>query len=367
MQSRAARVSFFLLGLLPLSFASDASAQGFIRYIYPPNVVSMIETDTAIQVTKPFHFADGTASAPSMAFASSPTTGFHRIASGTAIGSYPIESDAMGLRVASGDWNLGVGPAALVVYGEFDVTGSSFTSPTMNGIYIAPSLTGAIPNGKYAYPQGLSTRVSCGATRAGATGDCYAYGITGAVVNEATSTAGAVTFGGVFQAINNNTTPGNDGYHVGLEVIGGGVTGRTHLYEANLYLNGFSGGTPAAEPFHSFRIFSGGNAGRNMFWAAGGTDSSCTVASVLGNCMDKQNIPGYALGQYFALEARGGRGTLMSGATGQWQVVDGGTKPTCDADHRGAYWHEFGGAGVKDTVEVCAKDAGDAYAWRTIY
>ena len=31
------------------------------------------------------------------------------------------------------------------------------------------------------------------------------------------------------------------------------------------------------------------------------------------------------------------------------------------------YWHDFGGAGVKDTVEVCAKAADDTYAWRTIY
>lgn len=28
---------------------------------------------------------------------------------------------------------------------------------------------------------------------------------------------------------------------------------------------------------------------------------------------------------------------------------------------------EQGGAGVKDAVEVCAKDASDTYAWRTLY
>lgn len=42
-------------------------------------------------------------------------------------------------------------------------------------------------------------------------------------------------------------------------------------------------------------------------------------------------------------------------------------KPTCDTTARGTFWAFKGGAGVKDTVEVCAKDAGDAYAWRTIY
>jgi hypothetical protein len=42
-------------------------------------------------------------------------------------------------------------------------------------------------------------------------------------------------------------------------------------------------------------------------------------------------------------------------------------KPTCDATTRGTTWFTQGAAGVKDDFEVCAKDAGDAYAWRTIY
>jgi hypothetical protein len=42
-------------------------------------------------------------------------------------------------------------------------------------------------------------------------------------------------------------------------------------------------------------------------------------------------------------------------------------KPTCDATVRGTLWVTQGGAGVKDAVEVCAKDAGDVFAWRTIF
>ena len=42
-------------------------------------------------------------------------------------------------------------------------------------------------------------------------------------------------------------------------------------------------------------------------------------------------------------------------------------KPTCDATHRGILWFTQGGSGAKDTFEVCAKDATDAYSWRTIY
>lgn len=41
--------------------------------------------------------------------------------------------------------------------------------------------------------------------------------------------------------------------------------------------------------------------------------------------------------------------------------------PTCDIATRGQFWFLEGGAGVKDSVMVCGKDAGDAYAWRTVY
>lgn len=44
-----------------------------------------------------------------------------------------------------------------------------------------------------------------------------------------------------------------------------------------------------------------------------------------------------------------------------------GTRPACDATQRRKVWVSEGGAGAKDTVAVCAKDAADVYAWRTIY
>lgn len=42
-------------------------------------------------------------------------------------------------------------------------------------------------------------------------------------------------------------------------------------------------------------------------------------------------------------------------------------KPVASVDERGSIWHVYGANGVKDTVEICAKDASDAYAWRVIY
>ncbi len=54
--------------------------------------------------------------------------------------------------------------------------------------------------------------------------------------------------------------------------------------------------------------------------------------------------------------------------------VDGGVRlntvtvrPSCGAGMRGVFWVTQGAAGVKDNVEVCAKDAANVYAWRTIY
>jgi len=44
-----------------------------------------------------------------------------------------------------------------------------------------------------------------------------------------------------------------------------------------------------------------------------------------------------------------------------------GTRPTCDATARGTTWYVAGGAGVADTLDVCRKDAADAYAWVTLF
>ncbi len=53
---------------------------------------------------------------------------------------------------------------------------------------------------------------------------------------------------------------------------------------------------------------------------------------------------------------------------GQMRLADNeGVQPACAVATRFTFWVTAGGAGVKDKVEVCAKDGGDAYAWRTIY
>ncbi len=56
--------------------------------------------------------------------------------------------------------------------------------------------------------------------------------------------------------------------------------------------------------------------------------------------------------------------TLLSGGLQQLPVDP---KPACDATSVGTTWFTPGASGVKDTYEICAKDAGNNYAWRTLY
>lgn len=84
---------------------------------------------------------------------------------------------------------------------------------------------------------------------------------------------------------------------------------------------------------------------------------------VFGSPVDN-TIPGR---MSFRLRAEGGNYRTPLRLTESYAQFDCQIKPTCDAATRGAYCHNYGGAGFKDTVEVCAKDAGDAYSWRTLY
>lgn len=74
------------------------------------------------------------------------------------------------------------------------------------------------------------------------------------------------------------------------------------------------------------------------------------------------------------LEAKLYNATIGSGTTvfeleadGSFRSIPTATKPTCAAGIRGTFWYVSAASGTKDTAEICAKDAADAYAWRTIY
>lgn len=46
--------------------------------------------------------------------------------------------------------------------------------------------------------------------------------------------------------------------------------------------------------------------------------------------------------------------------------TSGTAEPTCDSATRGLLWYTAGAGGVADKVQVCAKSAADAYAWRSM-
>lgn len=66
-------------------------------------------------------------------------------------------------------------------------------------------------------------------------------------------------------------------------------------------------------------------------------------------------------------------GIGVSGPT-QTLEINGGmrlnttaSKPTCSSSQRGTFWVTQSGAGTKDSVEVCVKNASDTYTWFAIY
>lgn len=60
-------------------------------------------------------------------------------------------------------------------------------------------------------------------------------------------------------------------------------------------------------------------------------------------------------------------GNFKVGPYGPRFVVGVGGKPACSVTYRGYVWYTEGGAGVTDALEICRKDAANAYAWTALY
>jgi hypothetical protein len=54
-------------------------------------------------------------------------------------------------------------------------------------------------------------------------------------------------------------------------------------------------------------------------------------------------------------------------AAGGLQAAGLVAPPACASGYGGLIWYIAGATGVKDAVQVCAKDAGNTFAWRTLY
>ncbi len=52
---------------------------------------------------------------------------------------------------------------------------------------------------------------------------------------------------------------------------------------------------------------------------------------------------------------------------GGWRINTTTAQPTCDATQRGTFWVIQSASQATDTVQVCVKNAADAYIWFKIY
>jgi hypothetical protein len=99
----------------------------------------------------------------------------------------------------------------------------------------------------------------------------------------------------------------------------------------------------------------------------GGTDGSTAIAVKLYTYGGNFTTDGAKLlAAYSDTSAATERFNITKDGNIQLGIGNAAT-PTCDAAHRGIIQYIGGGAGVKDKVEVCGKDAANAYAWRVLY
>lgn len=95
--------------------------------------------------------------------------------------------------------------------------------------------------------------------------------------------------------------------------------------------------------------------GHGIYWGSGATNTTGPPSGDTG------------MGRIAAGVVAFNNGANGSTTGGNIKIGSTVAKPTCDSTTRGYIYHFYGGAGVKDTVETCAKAADDSYAWRVIY
>ncbi len=119
----------------------------------------------------------------------------------------------------------------------------------------------------------------------------------------------------------------------------------------------YSGNPDFAGPWGITGISAGNNGPSNGFYVRFGSSGPVLQGDNGGGHLYAESAPG---------------GTVWTDTASTGLTVDGtltlkSSTVACDATHRGTFNYVAGGSGEKDTVQVCAKDASDRYAWRTIY
>jgi hypothetical protein len=94
---------------------------------------------------------------------------------------------------------------------------------------------------------------------------------------------------------------------------------------------------------------------------------------VAADSTDDEGVPKFTVASDGHIYTAGKVNIYATGTTGRELEVNGGlrlittkVKPTCNANARGTFWVTQGAPGQADLVEVCTKDAADAYGWRTV-
>lgn len=98
--------------------------------------------------------------------------------------------------------------------------------------------------------------------------------------------------------------------------------------------------------------------------SAGGTLSvgDATILSIIdGSCSGATTCKAIDSADANGLNNFAGQVDALKGV----RLGTSGSQPTCDSAHRGLMWNIEGGAGVADVLQICQKNAADAYVWVT--
>lgn len=360
-----------------------------------------LDLDTArVLSTLPFRGPDGSSSAPTYSFGSETTLGFYRAASST-IGVrghfLPSSNYAFDVGGAPGTGYRSVATKYLYIGDEASLINDALlqhadgTDP--NGVLTIAlgdgSALGKVYTGKLAvgqqsdptYPDGRTLDVRNSYTGADFSAPSYyswheyqltptaditkaisglyadvvfngthndssfINGLAGEAYWQSTGTAGSMTAVSGWAQVTNGTVTGLDGFYIGTDVESGKNITENRTFDLDAVYGTGTVGT-------DYGLYL---SDRRNFQAGGGTVSGSQYLIFA-------NIGGTS-GRYYVKP----NGEQV--ATSLQLDRNGVTKPTCVATpaDRGKIWYTAGGAGVKDDVQVCAKDAGDVYAWRTIY
>lgn len=187
----------------------------------------------------------------------------------------------------------------------------------------------------------------------------YSYGNSGSnqTINEYSqndNTSTSQAFMGGNSILRGGSFGSTVGYNhaIAVETSGSSTLNATIVARA-------TGSSAADNVAGTFLVTNGGGSGKAVALYAG---SGSAKPTYLGNVVAQFNslainpldVAAFQVDDATVLRVRRDRAL---------QFVDQGTKPTCDAAHRGSFWYDAGATGVADALEACTKDATDAYSW----